>query len=82
MATITILRLDESTKTRLRTRAAGHGRSMEEEARNILKVALAADRTGPSNLAAAIWRRFAAPGGVDLPDLPRERMRQPPPFRK
>jgi antitoxin FitA len=55
---------------------------MEEEARNILKVALAADRTGPSNLAAAIWRRFAALGGVDLPDLPRERMRQPPPFRK
>jgi antitoxin FitA len=82
MATITIRRLDESTKTRLRMRAAGHGRSMEEEAREILKVALTADGVGPSNLAESIRRRFAALGGVDLPDLPREPMRQPPQFRK
>ena len=81
VATITIRRLDESTKTRLRRRAAGHGRSREEEAREILKVALTADRAGPSNLAGSIRRLFAALGGVDLPDLQRERMRQPPHFR-
>src|SRR5437588_516856 len=31
MATLTIRQLDEKTKTRLRVRAAHHGRSMEEE---------------------------------------------------
>ena len=82
MATITIRRLDEPTKTRLRIRAAGHGRSMEEEAREILKVALTTDEASRSNLAQSIRRRFAALGGVDLPDLPREHMRQPPLFRK
>jgi antitoxin FitA len=82
MATITIRRLDESTKARLRMRAAGHGRSMEEEVREILKVALTADRVSPPNLAVSIRRRFAALGGVDLPDVPRERMRQPSQFRK
>src|SRR5215216_2944498 len=41
MATILIRRLDESTKARLRIRAAQHGRSMEEEAREILRQAVA-----------------------------------------
>jgi plasmid stability protein len=40
MATLTIRQLDEKTKTRLRVRAAHHGRSMEEEAREILRSAL------------------------------------------
>jgi len=35
MATVTIRRLDEAVKSRLRIRAARHGRSMEEEAREI-----------------------------------------------
>ena len=80
MATITIRRLDEPTKTRLRMRAAGHGRSMEEEAREILKVALTGASARPSNLAESIRRRLAAVGGVELPSLPREKMRQPPRF--
>lgn len=80
MATIIVRRLDESTKTRLRMRAASHGRSMEEEAREILKVALTGERAGPSNLAESIRRRLAAVGGVELPSLLRERMRQPPQF--
>ena len=41
MASITIRNLDEETKRRLRIRAARHERSMEEEARNILRSALA-----------------------------------------
>jgi plasmid stability protein len=82
MATITIRRLDESTKTRLRLRAASHGRSIEEEAREILKVALTADKAGPLNLGECIRRRFAALSGVDLPDLPREPLRQPPQWGK
>ena len=82
MASITIRQLEESTKQRLRMRAASHGRSMEEEARDILKVVLTAERPGPSNLAESIRRRFAPLGGVDLPDQPRELMRQPPRFSK
>jgi antitoxin FitA len=57
MASITIRDLDESTKARLRVRAAQHQRSMEEEARNILRAALAEDDT-VTNVAAAIRKRF------------------------
>jgi phosphopantothenoylcysteine decarboxylase/phosphopantothenate--cysteine ligase len=39
MASITIRRLDEDLKKRLRLRAARHGRSMEDEARTILRSA-------------------------------------------
>ena len=41
MATLTIRNLDERLKRNLRLRAAGHGRSMEQEARVILADALA-----------------------------------------
>jgi plasmid stability protein len=41
VASITIRDLDDSVKRKLRVRAAQHGRSMEEEARNILRTALA-----------------------------------------
>ena len=39
MASITIRNLDDDIKQRLRLRAAMHGRSMEEEARDILRAA-------------------------------------------
>jgi plasmid stability protein len=66
MATLTIRNLDAETKARLRVRAARNQRSMEEEARNVLRQALAtADATTPS-LAGAIRRRFRAIGGVEL----------------
>ena len=80
MASITIRRLEDSTKERLRLHAAQHGRSMEEEAREILTLALANQGSRPVNLAESIHRRFAALGGFDLPELPREPMRQPPDF--
>ena len=40
MASITIRNLDSTVKDRLRVRAAEHGRSMEEEARLILRQAV------------------------------------------
>ncbi len=40
MASITIRTLDDDVKTRLRVRAAEHHRSMEEEARLILRDAV------------------------------------------
>ena len=80
MATLTIRQLDEKTKTRLRVRAAHHGCSMEEEAREILRSALTASSPVKGNLAEAIHRRFAAFGGVGL-ELPRrDAMREAPGF--
>jgi plasmid stability protein len=78
MASITIRKLEETTKRKLKVRAATHGRSMEQEAREILKNAL--KNTPPksgANLAESIHRRFARLGGVDLEPLPREFVRDP-----
>ena len=77
MASITIRNLDDDIKRRLRIRAAERGRSMEEEARDILRLAMV--ETEPRrNLAASIRSRLAPLDGVEL-DLPiREPMRDPP----
>ena len=80
MKSIIIRRLDDSTKTRLQHRAARHGRSMEEEAREILTSALARQPSGSKNFAEKIHARFAALGGFELPNLPREGVREPPRF--
>lgn len=79
MASITIRNLDDDVKRRLRIRAAGHGRSMEEEAREILREVVGEERRS-QNLAAAIRARVAPLGGVDLVLPPREPMREPPAF--
>jgi plasmid stability protein len=78
MASITIRKLEETTKRKLKIRAAMHGRSMEQEAREILKKALkgTSSKTGTS-LAEAIQRRFAPFGGVDLETFPRGPIREP-----
>lgn len=77
MASITIRNLDDEVKTRLRVRAASHGRSMEEEARLILRDAVESQE-GPTNLAATIQERFAPLGGVELDLPPRQPLREPP----
>jgi plasmid stability protein len=78
VATITIRDLDPGLKARLRLRAAGHGRSMEEEVRVILRSVLAAREGSARGLAGAIRQRFAEVGGVDIELPPREAMRTPP----
>jgi plasmid stability protein len=78
MASITIRNLDDALKLRLRMRAAEHGRSMEEEAREILRQAVGA--AAPKNLGQAIHARFAAIGGVELALPERGQMREPPSF--
>ena len=65
MASIVIRNLDDSMKERLRVRAARQGRSMEEEARSILRAALATDRSTPRNLAEAVRQRFEPLGGLE-----------------
>ncbi len=78
MASITIQNLDDEVKTRLRIRAAEHHRSMEEEARLILREVV--DRKKPGNLASAIRARIAPLGGVELELPERGPMRDPPFF--
>jgi plasmid stability protein len=78
MASITIRRLDDAVKTRLKQRAASHGRSMEAEAREILRAGVRAQSATRLNLAESI-RRYVEPlGGVELRIPPREPMRRPP----
>ena len=77
MASITIRNLDAHTKARLRVRAAHRQRSMEEEARTILRTALAEGDAAPGDLAAAIVARFRPLGGVELALPAREPMREP-----
>jgi antitoxin FitA len=79
MATLTIRDLDDSLKLGLRMRAARHSRSMEEEARQILRQALQGDSPAPQqDLATRIRARVAAVGGVELRIAPREPVREPP----
>jgi antitoxin FitA len=75
MASITIRKLDDGTKARLRPRAARNQRSIEEEARTLLRTALAEEGAAPSNLADAIRARFRSLGGVEHQIPAREPMR-------
>ncbi len=78
MASMTIRKLDEKLKARLRVQAAKHGRSMEDEARDILRAALATPASrSAANLVRAIRRRVEPLGGVDLQLASREPMREP-----
>ena len=47
MASITVRNLDDGLKRRLRIRAAENGRSMEQEARDILRAALCDEAAPP-----------------------------------
>jgi plasmid stability protein len=72
MATLTIRNLDEGTKAQLRIQAARHGRSIEEEARTILREAIEAKQPSAATtqgLGSRIHTHFAQFGGVEL-ELP------------
>ena len=71
MATLTISNLDERTKTQLRIQAARHGRSIEEEARTILRSAIETRQPvgAGKGLGSRIHQHFAQLGGVEL-ELP------------
>ena len=80
MASITVRNLEDGLKRRLRIRAAENGRSMEQEARDILREALQRETAPTKGLGTAINERFKRLGGVDLEIPPREPMRAPPQF--
>jgi plasmid stability protein len=81
MASITIRNLDDSLKEALRRRAAGHGRSMEEEVRRILDAEVYRDSRRPGEgLGTWMARRFSEIGGGELPIPPRTGDMRKPPF--
>jgi plasmid stability protein len=77
MASLTIRNLDDEIKQRLRVRAAEHGRSMEEEARDILRRVIS-DTAPPRDLAAAIRARVTPGARADLELPARDPLREPP----
>jgi antitoxin FitA len=78
MASITIRRLDDRLKSQLKQRAAQHGRSMEEEARTILREVL--DDHRPRSFMEIATELFGPEHGVDLLIPPRDPMPEPPDF--
>ncbi len=82
MSSITVRKIDEGLKKKLRVRAAQHGRSMEDEVRAILRAALAKEEAAEHDLGTAIRRRFARFGDLKLEPLPRGTMRELPSFDK
>jgi len=80
VTSITIRNLDDSLKSRLRIQAAVHGRSMEDEARDILRSSLNQEPQEPKNIGTAINAMFKPFGGLELPEVQREPMREPTTF--
>jgi plasmid stability protein len=72
VAAISVRDLDDDVASRLKVRAARHGRSMEAEVRAILTDAVTAAENEQFNLAQAVRERFAAIGGIDLDVPPRQ----------
>jgi plasmid stability protein len=80
MATMTIRNIDDELKTKLRVQAARHGRSMEEEARHILRAALSTKAETGASLYEAIRAIVEPFGGIELEIPPRGPGRDPPDF--
>jgi antitoxin FitA len=82
MTHITLNQLEPQLTQRLQQRASQNGRTIEAEITAILASVLIPETSQQStlDLATALEQRFASIGGFDLPDLPREPIRTPPPF--
>jgi plasmid stability protein len=84
MATLVIRHVEDAVHIRLKAMAASHGRSMEEEARVILRERLAvAPLLAPQGFAEAVHALFEPLGGLELPEtMPRDPPRDPPDFSR
>lgn len=77
MATMTIRKIDDQLKTHLHIQAARHGRSMDDEARDILRNALSTEPAQTAPLAEAIRNRIEPLGCLELQLPKREAIRDP-----
>ena len=78
MSSLTVRNHDESVKNSLRVRAARHGRSMEEEVRQILQNVVAPEQAGQVSFAERVNSRFAGLQVDSLP-IPARRLARTPP---
>jgi plasmid stability protein len=70
MAQLIVRDLEDDVKSRLKRRAERHGRSMEEEVRDILRNAAKEENRPRPRLGSRIAARFAKTGlSADLPEL-------------
>jgi plasmid stability protein len=70
MAQLLVRKLDEDLKVALQRRAKEHGRSTEEEVREILRDAVRPDRGAPTKIGSAIAARFRGIGlDAEIPEL-------------
>jgi plasmid stability protein len=84
MASLLIRNVDEALHARLKDRARAHSRSLEEEARETLRIAIADDASlaRPETLVQIAARFFGPKRGavLDLPPRSADRARPPPDF--
>jgi plasmid stability protein len=70
MAQVVVRQLEEDVKARLKRRAERHGRSMEEEVREILRTAAREEGRPVTRLGSRIAARFRGGGiAAELPEL-------------
>lgn len=76
MAQLVVRNLEEGVKARLRLQANRHGHSMEEEVRDILRVAVSGEESATAPLGSRLRQRFARIGlERDIPELRGQRAR-------
>lgn len=68
MANLSVRKLDEQVYEQLQIRAAQHGVSMEEEARQIISQAV----TAPAKISEVFKKHFGSKQGIDLDVLQRK----------
>jgi plasmid stability protein len=72
LASVLIRHVDDALHARLKASAAAHRRSLEEEARELLRAAVGRDQDAPrENIASIAQRLFGPAHGVDLELPPR-----------
>lgn len=82
MAQLIVRNIGEEVKARLKRRAKKHGRSMEEEAREILRSATGGEGVSTGRLGSEIAALFAKAGlDREIPEL-RGHTIKPPQFRR
>ncbi len=80
MSNITIDQLEPDLSHRLEQRATQHGRTIEAEIKSILSSVLNPETSPQLDLATAIDRRFADLGEFEIPETPRDAMKEAPNF--
>lgn len=80
MTDITIFNIDNNMKNFLQQRALKNGRSLDEEVKEILRLALIEDQKPPENIVSMIEKRFAHLRDFELAEIKREPVRPAPTF--